>query len=1166
MKKRIKGTILSILFLGVLLIPQTSSASTIEELTALLNSLLAQVQTLQQQIAQQIAQQTGQPTVEESSVFDMNLKYGDNGMDVLNLQKVLNMSEDTQVAASGAGSPGNETEYFGALTKVAVIKYQNKYASEILTPLGLTAGTGYVGSFTRNKLYTKTVLITETVLITPIACTADAKICPDGTVVVRTGPDCEFAPCPDNKTPVITSLGGPTSLNVNQTGTWTIQAYDPEGTYLTYSVDWGDVIYDHTTMEEKSQTTSQSATFSHSYSNSGNYTITFKVTDQQGLSAKSTITVQVGGGVTTCTDSDGGKNYYKKGTVTLGAESKTDSCTYCTGACQPSIPCNVTCGAVVEYYCASDKIKSEIYVCPNGCEEGACIKTCVPNCAGKECGDDGCGGSCGTCLINEECQESQCIFISNCGNNICELGETVENCPEDCEDFLLEWESVGPPGGDRFLLEIDPFNHNRMVVVGHNGIHRSFNRGDEWEAIHIPKITGTTLGIAFNSNKQLVVAGSSGVWLTDNYIAEKVGWRKISQEGVTSPSVVFYNNVLFASLCSFNSCSVYKTSDFESWTKVAGIPMSQAILLFKTDSELFASSYGAGPFKFSRSKFVSISGDLSINAIEGTYLAVDPKNADVLYYGTQEKGLWKTINCGLNWIEITPGGDSHPLIYFITIDPNNSEVVWLGLNDHSGSIEQPLFKPKPYQMENGGLYVSVNAGQNWRKIGGGFSGGFRSVYHPDEIITTNYGKISRYLYRTAGGASSVHSIDVQELIDKKINIEILTNGLNCVYINALRNFEGRLYTAGEMGLLMNTESIGEKWNFQRSADTTLYTWDFLKIPTEEGVYYATGNPAWGQDISMGVWYVPDVECNDFEIDCPAHQQLLSGKGVWRLEYGPFDLINSAQNNIFALTQQNGVLVYDSGNWLEKNEGLRENYKSITSLVFGVEESPSLIGARKTCLFDTSNPTCWWYPTANEEGRVYYYNNLKWHIAEGITSSVSDLARDLENPDMVYAAAADGVYKSINGGINWQKTDLADVIVRVVIVSPKNSNVFAATSKGVYASFDAGQTWTENNDGLLTLINDRMIYVQGDGEKQDRLLVATNGGSVFATNMFASEPAQLVCGNNICEPGETVESCPENCKFALLEKTSYDTQINQVASVLESARGMLNQMKNYLGNL
>ena len=28
------------------------------------------------------------------------------------------------------------------------------------------------------------------------ACTAEAKLCPDGSAVGRTGPDCAFAPCP----------------------------------------------------------------------------------------------------------------------------------------------------------------------------------------------------------------------------------------------------------------------------------------------------------------------------------------------------------------------------------------------------------------------------------------------------------------------------------------------------------------------------------------------------------------------------------------------------------------------------------------------------------------------------------------------------------------------------------------------------------------------------------------------------------------------------------------------------------------------------------------------------------------------------------------------------------------------------------------------------------
>ena len=40
----------------------------------------------------------------------------------------------------------------------------------------------------------------------PVACTTEAFVCPDGTAVGRTGPNCTFAPCP---TATSTNPGGP---------------------------------------------------------------------------------------------------------------------------------------------------------------------------------------------------------------------------------------------------------------------------------------------------------------------------------------------------------------------------------------------------------------------------------------------------------------------------------------------------------------------------------------------------------------------------------------------------------------------------------------------------------------------------------------------------------------------------------------------------------------------------------------------------------------------------------------------------------------------------------------------------------------------------------------------------------------------------------------------
>ncbi|MCD4760405.1 peptidoglycan-binding protein [bacterium] len=95
--------------------------------------------------------------IEESIkyIFDINLRGSDKGLDVKKLQKFLN-NNGFELTNSGSGSPGNETEFFGRFTYQALIKFQNHYREEILTPLGLYWGTGYFGASTRffvNSMY-----------------------------------------------------------------------------------------------------------------------------------------------------------------------------------------------------------------------------------------------------------------------------------------------------------------------------------------------------------------------------------------------------------------------------------------------------------------------------------------------------------------------------------------------------------------------------------------------------------------------------------------------------------------------------------------------------------------------------------------------------------------------------------------------------------------------------------------------------------------------------------------------------------------------------------------------------------------------------------------------------------------------------------------------------
>lgn len=75
-----------------------------------------------------------------SRAFQANLSAGSSGSDVKALQQFLNTHGYT-VATSGAGSSGNETSVFGALTRAALIRYQQAK--------GITPAVGFFGPITR---------------------------------------------------------------------------------------------------------------------------------------------------------------------------------------------------------------------------------------------------------------------------------------------------------------------------------------------------------------------------------------------------------------------------------------------------------------------------------------------------------------------------------------------------------------------------------------------------------------------------------------------------------------------------------------------------------------------------------------------------------------------------------------------------------------------------------------------------------------------------------------------------------------------------------------------------------------------------------------------------------------------------------------------------------
>ena len=81
--------------------------------------------------------------------FQNDLKVGSQGNEVKELQKCL---ANPPAGGTDIYPEAEISGYFGQKTKTAVIRFQEKYKSEVLEPYGLTSGTGSVLKSTRAKL------------------------------------------------------------------------------------------------------------------------------------------------------------------------------------------------------------------------------------------------------------------------------------------------------------------------------------------------------------------------------------------------------------------------------------------------------------------------------------------------------------------------------------------------------------------------------------------------------------------------------------------------------------------------------------------------------------------------------------------------------------------------------------------------------------------------------------------------------------------------------------------------------------------------------------------------------------------------------------------------------------------------------------------------------
>lgn len=162
--------------------------------------------------------------------------------------------------------------------------------------------------------------------------------------------------------------------------------------------------------------------------------------------------------------------------------------------------------------------------------------------------------------------------------------------------------------------------------------------------------------------------------------------------------------------------------------------------------------------------------------------AVNPNNPYEYYIATSAGGVWKTINSGVTYEPIFDSQGSYS-IGCVTMDPNNSNVIWVGSGENNNQRSVAY---------GDGVYKSLDGGKTWKNMG------LKNSEHIGKII--------------------VHP-----------------ENSDIVYVAAI----GPLWSKGGDRGLYKTEDGGKTWNSLINVDEHTGVNDVVMDPRDSNVLYAS---------------------------------------------------------------------------------------------------------------------------------------------------------------------------------------------------------------------------------------------------------------------------------------------------------------------------------------
>lgn len=279
-----------------------------------------------------------------------------------------------------------------------------------------------------------------------------------------------------------------------------------------------------------------------------------------------------------------------------------------------------------------------------------------------------------------------------------------------------QWEPLfNEIGIDIKLFSFSKISPRIFYVAYKNKVYKTKDAGLNWDVLYVDK--DTNIAAVFNDpeyaeNVYIFTLDGRIIILNNEGLSSLYTFKT---ENSTIRSVSFYDSTAKIFYVLFDNNSIYRTDNYgANFKKLTNIPQGPVVIqqtstdldavgilnsnnsqtgsatnvrlikLFPNDINSFMLSTDNGLYKTvdKGNSFEEI-GLLTINKKINS-LALSFKNPDIFYYSIGDL-LYKTINNGVNWTVVeTPVSK---IISTINIDPQNNEILYMGINVNLQGVE-----------------------------------------------------------------------------------------------------------------------------------------------------------------------------------------------------------------------------------------------------------------------------------------------------------------------------------------------------------------------------------------------------------------------------------------------------------------------------------------------